>query len=54
MAEYAKALGSCLREVRKRAGLSLQAVEQKSDGHWKGVVAAKWGVLPPGARITAE
>ncbi len=42
MAEYGKALGARLRKVRRRAGMSLQAVEQKSDGHWKGVVVGSY------------
>lgn len=42
MAEYGKALGARLRKVRQRAGMSLQAVEQKSDGHWKGVVVGSY------------
>ncbi len=42
MPDYAKALGARLRDVRQRAGLSLQRVEQKSDGRWKAVVVGSY------------
>jgi transcriptional regulator with XRE-family HTH domain len=37
-----RALGRRLREIRKAAGLSLQAVEEKSDGVWKAVVVGSY------------
>lgn len=40
--EYARALGSRLRAIRTQQGLSLQGVEQKSDGHWKAVVVGSY------------
>lgn len=42
MADYAKALGTRLRDVRQRAGLSLQRVEEKSQGRWKAVVVGSY------------
>lgn len=42
MAEYAKALGARLRDVRQREGLSLQRVEEKSRGRWKAVVVGSY------------
>lgn len=39
---YAKALGSKLRSIRQQQGLSLQGVEQKSQGRWKAVVIGSY------------
>ena len=36
--EYAKSLGARLRSIRQQQGLSLQGVEEKSNGRWKAVV----------------
>ena len=40
--EYAHALGSRLRAIRTQQGLSLQGVEQKSEGRWKAVVVGSY------------
>lgn len=40
--EYARALGGRLRAIRTQQGMSLQGVEQKSDGHWKAVVVGSY------------
>lgn len=40
--EYAKALGNRLRAIRQQQGLSLQKVEQKSQGRWKAVVIGSY------------
>ncbi len=42
MSSYAKALGARLREVRAQQGLSLQGVEERSGGRWKGVVVGSY------------
>lgn len=42
MPDYAKALGARLRDIRQRAGLSLQRVEQRSEGRWKAVVVGSY------------
>jgi transcriptional regulator with XRE-family HTH domain len=42
MPDYAKALGARLRDVRQRAGLSLQRVEARSGGRWKAVVVGSY------------
>ncbi len=42
MSEYAKALGAVLRSVRSQQELSLQGVEQKSQGQWKAVVVGSY------------
>ncbi len=42
MADYTQALSARLREVRERAGLSLQAVEHQSAGRWKAVVVSSY------------
>ena len=42
MSEYGKALGSRLRAVRAQQGLSLQGVEQRSQGQWKAVVIGSY------------
>lgn len=42
MSEYAKALGATLRDVRQRAGMSLQRVEERSNGRWKAVVVGSY------------
>jgi transcriptional regulator with XRE-family HTH domain len=39
---YAKALGIRLRAIRQQQGLSLQGVEEKSDGQWKAVVVGSY------------
>ena len=39
---YAKALGMRLRAIRQQQGLSLQGVEEKSDGRWKAVVVGSY------------
>ncbi|MBA3232757.1 MAG: transcriptional regulator [Propionibacteriales bacterium] len=39
---YAKALGMRLRAIRQQQALSLQGVEEKSDGHWKAVVVGSY------------
>jgi transcriptional regulator with XRE-family HTH domain len=40
--EYAKQLGSRLRAIRQQQGLSLQGVEEKSEGRWKAVVVGSY------------
>lgn len=40
--EYARALGARLRAIRVQQGLSLHAVEQKSEGRWKAVVVGSY------------
>lgn len=40
--DYARALGSRLRSIRTQQGMSLQGVEQKSDGRWKAVVVGSY------------
>jgi transcriptional regulator with XRE-family HTH domain len=39
---YAKALGLRRRAIRQQQGLSLQGVEEKSDGQWKAVVVGSY------------
>jgi transcriptional regulator with XRE-family HTH domain len=39
---YAHALGTRLRAIRVQQGLSLHAVEQKSEGRWKAVVVGSY------------
>lgn len=39
---YAKELGARLRAIRSQQGMSLQAVERKSDGVWKAVVIGSY------------
>ena len=39
---YAKALGIRLRAIRQQQGLSLQGVEEKSQGRWKAVVVGSY------------
>jgi transcriptional regulator with XRE-family HTH domain len=39
---YAKALGTRLRAIRQQQGLSLQGVEEKSEGRWKAVVVGSY------------
>ncbi len=39
---YGKALGRKLRAIRKQQGLSLQGVEEKSQGRWKAVVVGSY------------
>ncbi|MGI8433360.1 MAG: transcriptional regulator BldD [Nocardioidaceae bacterium] len=39
---YAKALGARLRGIRQQQGLSLQGVEEKSQGRWKAVVVGSY------------
>ena len=40
--EYGRALGSRLRSIRTQQGLSLQGVEEKSQGRWKAVVVGSY------------
>ena len=40
--EYAHALGARLRSLRQQQGMSLQAVEEKSQGRWKAVVIGSY------------
>jgi transcriptional regulator with XRE-family HTH domain len=40
--DYAKQLGIRLRAIRTQQGMSLQAVERKSDGKWKAVVVGSY------------
>ena len=40
--KYAKALGMRLRAIRQQQGLSLQGVEDKSNGQWKAVVVGSY------------
>lgn len=40
--KYAKALGMRLRAIRQQQGLSLQGVEEKSEGQWKAVVVGSY------------
>ncbi len=40
--EYAKTLGARLRAIRQQQGLSLQGVEEKSNGRWKAVVVGSY------------
>lgn len=40
--EYARELGARLRAIRQQQGLSLQAVEEKSQGRWKAVVIGSY------------
>lgn len=42
VSEYARALGARLRAIRNQQGLSLQRVEDKSDGKWKAVVVGSY------------
>ncbi|MDR1998345.1 MAG: transcriptional regulator [Frankiaceae bacterium] len=39
---YARELGARLRAIRSQQGLSLQAVERRSDGKWKAVVVGSY------------
>ncbi len=40
--DYARALGARLRAIRVQQGMSLHAVEQKSEGRWKAVVVGSY------------
>lgn len=40
--DYALSLGARLRTIRQQQGLSLQAVEQRSNGKWKAVVVGSY------------
>jgi transcriptional regulator with XRE-family HTH domain len=40
--DYARELGARLRAIRQQQGLSLQAVEEKSQGRWKAVVIGSY------------
>ncbi len=52
MSEYAQALGTRLRAIRRQQGLSLQGVEQKSQGRWRGTLV---GCYERGERaVTAQ
>lgn len=41
-ASYQARLGERLRAIRQQQGLTLQQVEEKSDGHWKAVVVGSY------------
>ncbi len=41
-ADYARALGARLRQIRTQQGLSLHDVEKRSDGRWKAVVVGSY------------
>ncbi|HEX6683038.1 MAG TPA: transcriptional regulator [Candidatus Limnocylindrales bacterium] len=40
--DYAKSLGARLRSIRQQQNLSLQGVEEKSNGRWKAVVVGSY------------
>ena len=40
--EYSRSLGARLRSIRTQQGLSLQGVEEKSNGRWKAVVVGSY------------
>jgi transcriptional regulator with XRE-family HTH domain len=40
--EYSRELGARLRAIRQQQGMSLQAVEEKSQGRWKAVVIGSY------------
>ena len=40
--DYAKSLGARLRAIRRQQGLSLHAVEQRSEGRWKAAVVGSY------------
>src|SRR5690348_6439368 len=40
--DYSRALGARLRAIRNQQGLSLQGVEEKSEGRWKAVVVGSY------------
>lgn len=40
--DYARQLGARLRAIRQQQGMSLQAVEEKSQGRWKAVVIGSY------------
>lgn len=42
ISEYARALGARLRAIRNQQGLSLQRVEDMSEGKWKAVVVGSY------------
>lgn len=42
MSGYAHSLGARLRSIRQQQGLSLQGVEEKSQGRWKAVVVGSY------------
>jgi transcriptional regulator with XRE-family HTH domain len=42
MSDYARSLGARLRAIRQQQGLSLQGVEEKSNGRWKAVVVGSY------------
>ena len=42
MSEYGNSLGARLRSIRQQQGLSLQGVEEKSNGRWKAVVVGSY------------
>lgn len=42
MSDYQRRLGSRLRAIRQQQGLTLQQVEERSDGKWKAVVVGSY------------
>lgn len=42
MSDYQRRLGSRLRAIRQQQGLTLQEVEDRSQGHWKAVVVGSY------------
>lgn len=42
MSDYQRRLGARLRAIRQQQGLTLQEVEERSDGHWKAVVVGSY------------
>lgn len=42
MSEYQRRLGARLRAIRQQQGLTLQEVEERSQGHWKAVVVGSY------------
>lgn len=42
MTDYQRRLGARLRAIRQQQGLTLQEVEERSQGHWKAVVVGSY------------
>lgn len=42
MNEYQRRLGARLRAIRRQQGMTLQQVEERSEGHWKAVVVGSY------------
>jgi transcriptional regulator with XRE-family HTH domain len=42
MSDYQRRLGTQLRAIRQQQGLTLQEVEERSQGHWKAVVVGSY------------